>query len=62
MKINKTERNKFIRNIEKTFLPSKVSPLYTWAERLGRLPHKWQKYFMERGSKNNPFIGFIVEP
>ncbi|MEM8860418.1 MAG: hypothetical protein AAGD96_19000 [Chloroflexota bacterium] len=60
--MDKSDLNQFIKNTEKTVLPSKVGPLYPWAERLGRLPKKWQKFFIERGSKNDPFIGFVVEP
>ncbi|MFK7804295.1 MAG: hypothetical protein AB8G95_21855 [Anaerolineae bacterium] len=52
----------FIKNSEKMVLPGKVGPLFQRAEMLSKLPLKIQKFIIERGSKNDPFIGFVVEP
>ena len=58
----KSDLIQFIKNTEKMILPGKVGPLFQRAEMLSKLPLKIQKFIIERGSKNDPFIGFVVEP
>ena len=58
----KSDLIRFVKNTEKMVTPGKVGPLHNRAEMLGKLPLRLQKYILEKGSKNDPYIGFIVEP
>ncbi len=58
----KSDLVQFIKNTEKMVLPGRVGPLFQRAEMLARLPLWIQKFIIEQGSKNDPFIGFVVEP
>ncbi len=60
--MDQSELIHFIKNTEKMVLPGRVGSLFQRAEMLAKLPLRWQKFIVELGSKNDPFIGFIVEP
>lgn len=60
--MKQNERIDFIKMTEKLVTPEKVAKLFQNAEMLRKLPRFLQKKIMEKGSKNSPFISFIVEP
>jgi len=60
--MNKNDRIGFIKLTEKMVSPERVAKLFQNAEMLRKLPRFVQKWLMERGSKSEPYISFIVEP
>lgn len=60
--MNKSDRIGFIKLTEKMVSPERVAKLFQNAETLRKLPRFVQKWLMEKGSKSDPYISFIVEP
>lgn len=60
--MKKNDRIGFIKITEKLVSPKRVAKLFQNAEALRKLPQFLQKKIMEKGSKTEPFISFIVEP
>jgi hypothetical protein len=60
--MNQADLLQFIKNTEKMVTPQRVGGLYQRAEMLRKLPLKLQQLIIEKGSGNDPYIGFIVEP
>ncbi len=56
------QRDYFIKLTEKMVTPKKVATVFQGAEFLGKLPLSVQKRIMEKGTKKDPYISFIVEP
>jgi hypothetical protein len=54
--------SEFVKNVENRITPKGIAKLYTNAESLGKLPLAVQHYLVKKGSKNNPYMGFVVEP
>lgn len=60
--MRKNDRIDFIKMTEKLVTPKKVANLFQNSEKLRMLPKFLQHIIMEKGSKRDPFISFIVEP
>lgn len=60
--MNSRDRINFIKLTEKLVSPERIAKLFQNAEMLRKLPRFLQKMIMERGSKSEPYISFIVEP
>lgn len=52
----------FVKNVENRITPKGIAKLYSNAESLGKLPLSLQHYLVKKGSKDNPYMGFVVEP
>lgn len=52
----------FVKNVENRITPKGIAKLYSNAESLGKLPLVLQHYLVKKGSKDNPYMGFVVEP
>ena len=57
-----TTRISFAKDIESKVLPRDVGKLYQRAEMLGKLPKGLQRWVVEKGAGDDPFIPFVVEP
>ena len=57
-----TTRISFAKDIESKVLPKDVGKLYQRAEMLGKLPKSLQRWVVEKGAGDDPFIPFVVEP
>jgi hypothetical protein len=53
---------RYIRNTEKTVVPSMVAMRVQGMPLLRKLPRRLQQYIVDRGSRTDPYMSFIVEP
>lgn len=53
---------RYIRNTEKAVVPSTVAMRVQGMPLLRRLPRRLQQYIVDRGSRTDPYMSFIVEP
>jgi hypothetical protein len=53
---------RYIKNTEKTVVPGTVATRVQGIGILRRLPRRLQRFIIERGSRNDPYMSFIVEP
>lgn len=53
---------RFVRNTEKTVVPSTVAMRVQGMPMLRKLPRRLQQYIVDRGSRTDPYMSFIVEP
>ncbi len=53
---------RFVKNTEKTVVPSTVAMRVQGMGFLRKLPRRIQDYITERGSRTDPYMSFIVEP
>ena len=53
---------KFIRNVENLINPAEVSDLYFFSTFKRLLPRFLFKMLLNRTSKKNPYMGFVIEP
>ncbi len=53
---------RYIRNTEKTVVPSTVAMRVQGMPLLRKLPRRLQQYIVDRGSRTDPYMSFIVEP
>jgi len=60
MKVKDLRR--FIKTTEKMVLPAKVASVTQGSSLLRKLPLRIQKYIVNRGARNNPYMSFVVEP
>ena len=60
MKANDLRR--FIKTTEKMVVPSKVASTTQGSAMLRKLPLRFQRYIVNRGARNNPYMSFVVEP
>ncbi|MDZ4179707.1 MAG: hypothetical protein U1E29_10850 [Coriobacteriia bacterium] len=57
-----SDLRRYIRNTEKTVVPSTVATRVQGMGILRRLPRWLQNYIVDRGSRTDPYMSFIVEP
>ena len=57
-----TDLRRYIRNTEKTVVPSTVAMRVQGMGFLRKLPRRLQQYIVDRGSRTDPYMSFIVEP
>lgn len=53
---------RYVRNTEKTVVPSTVAMRVQGMGFLRKLPRRLQQYIVDRGSRTDPYMSFIVEP
>ncbi|MBN2840008.1 MAG: hypothetical protein JXP37_03520, partial [Coriobacteriia bacterium] len=53
---------RYIKNTEKTVVPSTVAMRVQGMGFLRKLPRRLQQYIVDRGSRTDPYMSFIVEP
>ncbi len=54
--------NKFIKNIEQMVDPIEVGTIHFMQSFINRVPPRFQDKVITKSSKNNPYMGFVVEP
>jgi hypothetical protein len=47
---------------EKMVTPQEIATVYQGSQMLRKLPKRVQTYFVNKGAKEKPYIGFVVEP
>lgn len=52
----------FVKNVENRITPRDIAKLFSNAELLRKLPLFIQHYLVKKGSKDNPYMAFVVEP
>ena len=60
--MDKSELIEFIKISESMVSPREVATVFQGSQLLQKMPLKLQQYFAKKGSKEKPYIGFIVEP
>lgn len=58
----KPDKIKFMKEVEMKVTPEGVSKMYNNASKLMKLPKPIQQYIVDKNSKNNDYMGFVVEP
>ncbi|MDF1542313.1 MAG: hypothetical protein RQ731_07465 [Anaerosomatales bacterium] len=53
---------RYVRNTEKTVVPATVAMRVQGMGVLRKLPRRLQNYIIDRGSRSDPYMSFIVEP
>ena len=53
---------RFVKTTEKMVVPSKVASTTQGSAMLRKLPLRFQRYIVNRGARNNPYMSFVVEP
>lgn len=57
-----SDLRRFVRNTEKTIIPATVAMRVQGIGILRKLPRRLQNYIIERGSRTDPYMSFIVDP
>lgn len=60
--MDKPDLFQFIKSTEETVTPKAVGKLYQRAEMLSKLPLGVQKWIVGRAGRQDPYVGFVVEP
>lgn len=60
--MDRTDAGRFTKSTEMLVSPKAVASLYQRAEMLGRLPLRVQRWIVARASREDRYIGFVVEP